>query len=341
METNRIRKIKFIYNYESLNKYCNKNQIKLTKDYSKEKLIRESIIEYHCSCIECKQVYSNNLRQSFKNNFKCKLCITKQQKEKTKNTCIEKYGQSHISLIDKFKEKRKETCIQKYGCEFGFQNETIKEKIKKTNLEKYGVDNPSQNNEIKEKIKKTNLEKYGVEIGFQSNEIKEKIKKTNLEKYGVENIFQNKDIINNIKKECLEKYGVEHMMQLPHIAEKSSKLSYSMKKYKFPSNKIINIQGYENFALDKLLLDKINESDIITSKSEVPNIWYEVNDKKHRHFVDIFIKNQNKCIEVKSIWTFEKKKDNVLLKQTKAKELGYLYEIWIFNPNGKLIKVIN
>ena len=55
----------------------------------------------------------------------------------------------------------------------------------------------------------------------------------------------------------------------------------------------------------------------------------------------LMIKNQNKCIEVKSIWTFEKKKDNVLLKQTTAKELGYLYEIWIFNPNGKLIKVIN
>ena len=29
---------------------------------------------------------------------------------------------------------------------------------------------------------------------------------------------------------------------------------------------------------------------------------------KHRHFVDIFIPSQNKCIEVKSTWTAEKRR---------------------------------
>ena len=51
------------------------------------------------------------------------------------------------------------------------------------------------------------------------------------------------------------------------------------------------------------------------------------------NYVDFFIKSLNKCIEVKSIWTF-------LIKQDTSKKLGYLYEIWIFEPNGNLNKII-
>jgi len=60
--------------------------------------------------------------------------------------------------------------------------------------------------------------------------------------------------------------------------------------------------------------------------------------KKHRHYVDIFIPSQNKCIEVKSTWTAEKKKDNIYLKQQAAKELGYKYEIWVYNRKFEKVK---
>jgi hypothetical protein len=56
--------------------------------------------------------------------------------------------------------------------------------------------------------------------------------------------------------------------------------------------------------------------------------------KKHRHYVDIFIKSQNRCIEIKSVWTAQKKKDNIFLKQNAGKELGYKYEIWVYNGKG-------
>jgi len=42
------------------------------------------------------------------------------------------------------------------------------------------------------------------------------------------------------------------------------KSSYSKKEYIFPSGKKENIQGYEHFALDELIInEKIDESDII------------------------------------------------------------------------------
>lgn len=92
--------------------------------------------------------------------------------------------------------------------------------------------------------------------------------------------------------------------------------------------------------LDYLLKnDNIQENDIITGPKNVPEIWYtDDNGKKHRQYVDIFIPSQNKCIEVKSTWTAEKKKDCIFLKQTTATELGYIYELWIYNKKRQRVE---
>jgi hypothetical protein len=37
---------------------------------------------------------------------------------------------------------------------------------------------------------------------------------------------------------------------------------------------------------------------------------------------------------VKSEWTIKIPNSNVFLKQAAAKELGYKYEIWVYNKNG-------
>ena len=115
-------------------------------------------------------------------------------------------------------------------------------------------------------------------------------------------------------------------------------MSYYLKEYTLPSGNIIKIQGYEHFALNELLKN-INENDIITGCKNVPTIWYnDESGKKHRHFVDIFIPSQNKCIEVKSTWTFKKQKEIVLLKKLTGKELGYLYEIWVYDNKGNKVE---
>jgi hypothetical protein len=151
--------------------------------------------------------------------------------------------------------------------------------------------------------------------------------------------LQSKDIKNKTKQTSLEKYGHEHHFQNSDIMEKNIKSSFTKKEYIFPSGKIDKIQGYENFALDELIInEKIDESDIITGCKNVPEIWYnDKNNKKRRHYVDIFIPSQNKCIEVKSNWTYTKQIDIVLLKQKAAKDLGYKYEIWVYNNKKEKI----
>jgi hypothetical protein len=131
-------------------------------------------------------------------------------------------------------------------------------------------------------------------------------------------------------------------MQNDNIMSKNIKQNYRKKIYILPSNKIIEIQGYENFALDELIInEKIDESNIITGIKNVPNIWYfDENGIKHRHYVDIFIPSQNRCIEVKSTWTAKKNEHNIFLKQNAAKELGYKYEIWIYNNKKEKNKLL-
>ena len=104
------------------------------------------------------------------------------------------------------------------------------------------------------------------------------------------------------------------------------------------SGKILQIQGYEHFALDEL--DTLyKEDDIINGNTNVPEIWYEDEDgKKHRHYVDFFIQSKHLCIEVKSTWTAEKKKDNIFLKQNAGKALGYYYEIWVYDAKGNKVE---
>ena len=302
------------YDYEMLKNICDDGNVTLLVDYKDKYVTRDTRIIG--KCILCENSFNKSLNKLHKQrNFGCETC----------------------AKILKF-ERIKNTMSDKYGVEYAAKSEHFKDKMKNTNLERYGVEHAVQSEEIKDKIKKTNLEKYGFEYGLQNEGVKEKRKLSNLEKYGFENPLQREEIKEKSKKTCLKKYGVEYPSQNNEVYEKINKTSYYIKEYILPSGNIIKIQGYENFALDELLKN-INENDIVTGCKNVPTIWYnDESGKKHRHFVDIFIPSQNKCIEVKSTWTFKKQKEIVLLKKIAAEELGYLYEIWVYDNKGNKIE---
>jgi hypothetical protein len=92
-------------------------------------------------------------------------------------------------------------------------------------------------------------------------------------------------------------------------------------------------------GVKELIESEYCENDIITGCKNVPTIWYnDTIGKKHRHYVDIYIPSKNKCIEVKSTWTLKLQKSNIFLKQNAAKELGYEYEIWIYDSKGNKVE---
>jgi hypothetical protein len=304
------------YTYDLLKTLFDEAGTKTVGDYSNAYLTRDTRI---CGiCVICNNTFNKSFDKLYKNkNFTCEDCTKIVKFEKIKNTMNLKYGVEYAAQSNLFQEKMQNTNLIKYGVKYSLQNDEIMDKLKKTNLENHGCEYPMQNKEIQLKSKETCFKNYGTYFNTQSDIVKNKTRET-----------------------CIKKYGVNHPSQVPEIMEKCIKQMYKIKTYIFPSGKTINIQGYENFALDELIINNNNiiEDDIITGCKNVPTIWYtDSNNKKRRHYVDIYIPTLNLCIEVKSSWTAKLNNDVIFLKQKAAKELGYNYYIWIYDDNGNKI----
>lgn len=199
-----------------------------------------------------------------------------------------------------------------------------KERAKQTCIEKYGVDNPAKVNAFREKQKQTNLEKYGHTNFFASDQGIQIVKDSWADP------TQRKIRTDNIEKSMMERYGVKNAMQDASIQDKAMKAGFRYKEYILPSGNIIKIQGFENFALDELLLS-YDEAELMVGIKNVPRIQYTLNGITHYYFPDIYIPKENKIIEVKSTYTYmatltkNKAKEEACIKQ------GYLFEFKIYN----------
>jgi len=320
---------------KSLIEYCFKNEIQLLKSYECEHIDRDTIIEGNCKTEGCCQSFSKPLRQLLKLGGYCFECAKDLGKGKIVNTNLERFGCKNAMQNSEVREILKKSILEKYGVEHNSQLDSIKQRKKGKSIEKYGFEYVLQSPEIREKIVATNLVRYGAENPQQNKEIKAKTLETVLEKYGATCVFSVEEFKEKSRQTSLTKYGVEHHMQNSECAERNMKSAYRIKKYTMPSGKVVNYQGYENFGFDELLFNEhIDENDIITNRTEVPEIWYfNKEGKRCRHYVDIFITSQNRCIEIKSTWT-HKLNNSIYEKQNAAIEQGFLYDVWIYNEKG-------
>ncbi len=220
-----------------------------------------------------------------------------------------------------------ETNKEKYGVSYSLQNKVIHQKAKDSMYNTFTKD------EISNKRKNTMIKKYGVEYPIQNPEIKEKTKNTNITKYGANSPLEAKEIKDKIKNTLIEKYGVKNPLQSSEIQEQVQKTSYKFKNYTMPSGQIRKIQGYEHFAMDELV-KVYDEDNIKTVRSDVPRIKYTLNNKIKYYFPDIYIPQENKLLEIKSEWTYTLDKDKNIEKFNACKEMGYNFEVWIYNSKG-------
>lgn len=342
------------YDLERLENYCKENNVTLLEDYCDVKINRDSYIKGNCCYNNCNSLFEKRFRELLNAGGYCSVCIQIVRNNKRKQNNFNKLGTeeptklytiqklneicsvNNIKLTKIYSEKIfgrsiiEGICV---CCENDNFKRTLKDIIKNNNF--YCLKCKYKNaNIIRES---TNMEKYGVKIISQNKAIQEKIKNNCIAKYGVYHTGQLDSVKKKFKQTCLIKYGVENISQNAEIAEKASNNGYKIKKYELPSGKIIKCQGYEPFALRDLIALNINEDDIVNEKPKVPEIWFNNNNKEHRYYVDIYIPSQNKCIEVKSIYTYKKYKQINLLKRDAAKKLGYSFEFWIYDNNGNRI----
>jgi len=85
------------------------------------------------------------------------------------------------------------------------------------------------------------------------------------------------------------------------------------------------------------LLLYYDESDIIISNKEITEnigiIYYEKNGNTHKYYPDIYIKSENKIIEVKSVYTYEKDLETNILKMNACINAGFKFEFKIIQKS--------
>jgi hypothetical protein len=239
----------------------------------------------------------------------------------------EKWGVDWYQQSDDFKTKSILTCFKKYGFDRYTKTDEFKNRLRETFLLRYGVDWYSKSQEFKQKFKAKSIENYGVDHPMLNTNFKEKVSKTIKDRYG-ENWYV---LTNKFKEYCfnskVHKYG-------------TPLTGFKFKDYKLPSGKIIKVQGYENFALD-ILLRKYTEEDLLICysdiKEEIGIINYLMEEKDRIYLPDIYIKSENKIIEVKSEYTYNLELEKNLLKKEACIKIDFSFEFWIIDDKGHLI----
>jgi hypothetical protein len=271
--------------------------------------IKEGFINVPKKCKECGKILLD-----VKNTFCTSVCsnVNIEEIEKMKHTWNTKSDKE----INKIQSKRIKTNLQKYGVGIASKLPEVIEKNKQSHIKNWG-DYAMRNKYIIEKRNGTLIERYGG-VGMASEELYSKMKNTNMEKYGVEYYSSTNDWYDKCVRTALEKYGKEWVSKVDSINAKQQSGGYSYYDFEFPSGKVVRVQGYEPKVLAKLVVD-YSENDIIVGVQniidEIGFFHYEYENETHRYYPDIYIKSQNRVVEVKSTYTFNKEKEKNLLKR--------------------------
>lgn len=330
------RKPKMRYNYNCLLQFCKENNIILLDDYSKINVIRDTEIKAKCFTNDCDGIVEKSFRELKRRDNVlcfCKVCCEWGIEK------LNKYvNENKIELIGKYNNITRDAIITA-KCLTNDCNNVVEKSFR--NFIQHGGCYCKTHTTLNmvNKCITTNIKVRNVPYTLQDPIVREKGKNTLIEILGVDNCSKSEKIKQKKEETCISNFGVKNPSQHPSIMSKKNKTSYRKKIYKMPSGEIREVMGYEPFALNDILKEGILEDDILTDAEEMPVIEYHYENKKRKHFVDIYIKSKNLLIEVKSKgWTYDKWELKNKLKQHAGKDLGYNYEIWVYNRKGEKVE---
>ena len=299
---NKFRKIAFYQLYPNIKEY-------LLNRFVDSDGLQETInrIKYH---IEIRPV--------------CKVCGNRVKYINYKEKLFREYCSSSCKCKSKeVKEKIKQTCLEKYGETTPLKNKEVKEKIKQTCFEKYGTENPTSNPLIYNKIRSTCIKKYGVPYLMQNDEIKNKSNQVCLKKYGVINAGGSVESLNKIKQTCLNKYGVDTYFKTKECIMKSH------------TKEVLNKSMETKRKNNTFNTSKPEKELYLYIKEKFPLVKIQYNsDKRYPWYCDFYIPELDYFVELNGTWTHGKHpfdatsiQDQIILEKWKEKSKKHPFYI--------------
>lgn len=283
-----------------------------------EKVTRDINVSFICKCGKDGEKMFRYIIENA--GMRCTECSTRMKSQKYANTFMRSYGVTHCMKVPEILQR---TRIQKVT----FTLDRLKTVVGNNLIGEYNEDT----------LNRETLIKYHC---ICCNEIHEKTFRMIEEGGGlVCKVCCDVGKYEKIRQSLKTQYGVEYSLQVPEINDKATFKGLKYKQFIGPSGKIYNCQGYEHHALELLFIE-YTDSDVITAKNEVPEIWWIDGDgHQHRYYVDIYIPKEKRMIEVKSDYRYKEDKDKLEFVWRTCVEQGYNYEVWIFNKHHEIIDI--
>lgn len=145
-------------------------------------------------CKTCNKPILRNLslKDDLDNLFCCNRCAQKDPGTiaRGKATKVKNHGDPNYNNI----EKSKKTCLERYGVECSWQSSQAKESRQKTLVERYGVDHQMRSDDVKNGMRERYRAKHGVDYAFQDPDVIAKITAKNRENFGVDFPMQSEEL---------------------------------------------------------------------------------------------------------------------------------------------------
>lgn len=245
----------------------------------------------------------------------------------------------------KIREKTKQTCLNKFGTEHAIASDKVKEKIKLSNREKYGVDWPFQSKEILEKTQQSCMDHFGVSNPMYSKEIQKRVsdtRQTNIQNL-VKEIEQNNDTTLLLASDFVNKYGQGWLHAKDLIDVKIIKVGmYSfitkedgLKIEKYYKHHFDGHKSYFEYNITNFVQSIYSDNILINKRTIIKP--YEL---------DIYIPKLKLAIETNGVWTHSQEagcpNNYHLIKSLLCKEKGirliHIYEFEDLNKQKQLLK---
>jgi transposase-like protein len=189
----------------------------------------------------------------------------------------------------------------------------------------------------KNKIRNTCIKKYGVEHYFSSNEIKEKKLSTYRKNYGVDNPSQLDEVKAKKIATCIKNYGVDNPSKCIEIQAKKSRVTKNKTLISL-KGKVYLTEGYESIAIKELFSLGYKDEDILNRgdiKTCLGSIEYEFEGTKKVYHPDIYLRNENKIIEVKSLYWYIRELSKNMAKKKACIDKNLNFEFWVYDPKSR------